>query len=670
MEKNKTNKKSSKKTLNSKEKQNNRYIKYLPLILIILILVFFVFKVVKFSFNKIMGNVYEISEIKSNIDNVKIGDTIKYEANGYSDWQVLSVDKENNTLDIISKTSPEEVTLKGKGANKTALDVFQETANKYLDGKYAVSARSVNTTDIDNFSSNDFFWLANVNQYVVYYNGGYVSFISTNSEIRYIPVLTLNVDSTSSLAVGNEYSISINGIDAWLIYNIDSSNSITIIPKILPKVMSEDDLHCKDMKEVVDSLINSYVQGNVTSARSINSGDTNKLNSNSAFSSSTEYQYIYADNFNLYSEKTEGSEYSYLSTQYRFNSFGYYPWSSRKYNSYTSSCNEYAYTFGFRPVVTIKFSDDLVEGKEINTDLKIGDNVKYSSHEYNNWKVLSIDNENKTVDVVSGGIVKNITLKGLDDYNNYETVMQNEVDAYKTGDKVISARMLSKSDYDNLNKINDKVHSKYYLNNKSNFKTTNDYYWNYAKKTYSNIVNYVVGLGYYDRSSYELKRDYAVLYIDASNASNILSADQKGPYSYTAGLRPVITLKLEDVEKISKDEVKEDVNENSIENEQIYKNKSSLLTISSSQIKEKIDDINKNDNNNEEVEVITKKVVKEDPKAKENYTLFKKYNGKVKGIIVDLIILDILVTIILYILFKRKKKKTKMKTGDKYEKEK
>ena len=102
----------------------------------------------------------------------------------------------------------------------------------------------------------------------------------------------------------------------------------------------------------------------------------------------------------------------------------------------------------------------------------------------------------------------------------------------------------------------------------------------------------------------------------------------------------------------------------------IYKNKSSLLTISSSQIKEKIDDINKNDNNNEEVEAITKKVVKEDPKAKENYTLFKKYNGKVKGIIVDLIILDILVTIILYILFKRKKKKTKMKTGDKYEKEK
>ena len=668
MEKNKTNKKSSKKTLNSKEKQNNRYIKYLPLILIILILVFFVFKVVKFSFNKIMGNVYEISEIKSNIDNVKIGDTIKYEANGYSDWQVLSVDKENNTLDIISKTSPEEVTLSGNGANETALDVFQETANKYLDGKYAVSARSVNTTDIDNFSSNDFFWLANVNQYVVYYNGGYVSFISTNSEIRYIPVLTLNVDSTSSLAVGNEYSISINGIDAWLIYNIDSSNSITIIPKILPKVMSEDDLHCKDMKEVVDSLIDSYVQGNVTSARSVTISDMNKLNNNSAFNSSTEYQNIYAENFRLYLERTEGNEYLYLVNQYRCDAISYNPWNSqyRRYNSTYSSCNEYAYTFGFRPVVTIKFSDDLVEGKEINTDLKIGDNVKYSSHEYNNWKVLSIDNENKTVDIISGGIVKNIRLSGLDDYNNYETLMQNEVDAYKTGDKVISARLVNISDFENLRNMNDKTIARYYLNNKNEYKTNYRNYYLQETTTYVNIVNYAVAVGYYSELDSEPTSEWEVLYVDSTHASSGLSGAATGPSSYLAGLRPIITLKLDEVEKISTDEVVETQSQESYVQEQTKANANYTKSITKKQIESKLQDIQPNDvkeeqakeNEKEEVEVITKKVIKEDPKAKENYTLFKKYNKKVKGIIINLIILDLIVGFIFYILYKRKNKKT------------
>lgn len=42
----------------------------------------------------LLGSVYSISEIENNIDKVKVGDTINYELNGYSDWQVISVDKE------------------------------------------------------------------------------------------------------------------------------------------------------------------------------------------------------------------------------------------------------------------------------------------------------------------------------------------------------------------------------------------------------------------------------------------------------------------------------------------------------------------------------------------------------------------------------------------------
>ena len=125
-------------------------------------------------------------------------------------------------------------------------------------------------------------------------------------------------------------------------------------------------------------------------------------------------------------------------------------------------------TKGFRPVVTLKFSNNVV-GKDSEDNLSIGDNVKYNALEYQNWKVLSINKDNNTVDLISGGIVKNLMLQGEDDFDNYEDILQTEVDKYKTGSNVISARAVEYSDLANLNKINDRVNARYWINSKKQF---------------------------------------------------------------------------------------------------------------------------------------------------------------------------------------------------------
>lgn len=61
--------------------------------------------------NKALGSVYSIEQANNDIDSINVGDTIRYDINGYEDWQVLYVDKENGTVDVTSKTNTEKVTI-------------------------------------------------------------------------------------------------------------------------------------------------------------------------------------------------------------------------------------------------------------------------------------------------------------------------------------------------------------------------------------------------------------------------------------------------------------------------------------------------------------------------------------------------------------------------------
>ena len=87
---------------------------------------------------RLLGSLYNANKIEESIGKIKVGDSIDYEINGYSNWQVVSIDKENNTLDVVSKENVEDITLETKDDYINALDTFQETANKYTDDKLAI----------------------------------------------------------------------------------------------------------------------------------------------------------------------------------------------------------------------------------------------------------------------------------------------------------------------------------------------------------------------------------------------------------------------------------------------------------------------------------------------------------------------------------------------------
>ena len=208
-------------------------------------------------------------------------------------------------------------------------------------------------------------------------------------------------------------------------------------------------------------------------------------------------------------------------------------------------------TMGFRPIVTLKYSDKLVDGKAFNNKLQVGDNVNYTALEYQNWKVLSINEENNTVDIISGGIVKNILLYGEKDFESFEQILQNEVDKYKVGDNVISARIVEYADIPNLNKFDDKVNVKYWALDKKQ----------YNKKSVDETSSPFTLNGYYDVSvmnynedTGSVERNWVSLYIMGGSSSGGASQyNGIGDLSFTAGLRPIITLKLDTVEKLDND---------------------------------------------------------------------------------------------------------------------
>ena len=72
--------------LTLKFKINKSYLKYLvPLAFVLLLL--FVFLGSRIVPAMLAGNVYNIGDLSGNIDNIKAGDIINYEINGYSKWR-------------------------------------------------------------------------------------------------------------------------------------------------------------------------------------------------------------------------------------------------------------------------------------------------------------------------------------------------------------------------------------------------------------------------------------------------------------------------------------------------------------------------------------------------------------------------------------------------------
>ena len=119
-----------KKKTSVKKKQILKFKDYLKFVVpsIIGIILVSIIILGRFRGNGLLGSAYSITELESKIDSVRVGDTINYNVNGYSDWQIVSIDKGNGTVNVISKDNVSDITLNGENA-VSALNIFQEAAN-------------------------------------------------------------------------------------------------------------------------------------------------------------------------------------------------------------------------------------------------------------------------------------------------------------------------------------------------------------------------------------------------------------------------------------------------------------------------------------------------------------------------------------------------------------
>lgn len=605
--------------------------------------------------NKILGSVYDIDSAKNNLNKIKVGDSINYEINGYSDWKVIYVDKKNNTIEVVSKENLGEITLATKEDFENALDNFQEEANKYVDGKYAISARSVNRADLENFAFNQEFWNADRYNMSIAYTGGKIDFYDIDNfsnDYYYIPFVRFRVSNASSYNQGDEFIQDINGISKWFI--IDSSyDSLTLIPQDPIKFDVRDypnfiengydtfevifdgfRQYSSDVLQV-GHVINYYGSGRITNYQNINNYYANK---------GINYKVIRG-----WFDHQSGSEYRSVNYEYEKYNSDYRRFECCYYETFKANV---PVTKGFRPVVTLKLGDIVQDGKNADTNVSIGDNVNYNALGYQNWVVLSIDKDNNTAELVSGGVVKNIFLQGKNDFESYEEILQNEVDKFKDGDNVISARALEYSDLASLNKIGDKVNAKYWINSKKQF---NRKVVEETSSPYSGLAFYNVGIMYYNINNLSIDKNWVSLYIapgtNQNNAFILSSYNSVGELSFTAGLRPVIKVKLDQIEKLD-NEAKNSVINSAAENdqkiirEQANNSNNNITNYGNG-------DENDNPNNN----------IDNNIKTNNFYSTFKDHDGNdnlVRYILIGLILLNIFIitqVILSSIIFKKMKKK-------------
>ena len=524
---------------------------------------------------KLLGSVYNINDLEKNVNKLKVGDSINYEINGYSNWKVIYIDKENNTVDVVSKDNLAEFTLSTKEDFDNALDNFQQEANKYVDGKYAIKARSVTRADLDYFGFQEDFWTADNFNGSISFSGGKINYIDPadqNDDYYMLPFINYHIANASQYNTGDEFDLDYNGISKWFIVSVQSE-LLTLIPKDPIKIDIKNNpsiMECPDC--YFSNFIESFYQdgsniwdyghllehcfNNCCSEDCINSNE----NIRNYYASKNKELKIFRGGYGLNTNVGVKSLWLDLS-KFKLNSKRLECCYGENYQVYQPV------TKGFRPVVTLKFSSN-VSGKDVeNNVLNVGDNVKYSALEYQNWKVLSINKEKNTAELISGGVVKNLYLKGQDDFDNYEDLLQSEVDKYKVGSNVISARPVEYSDLVNLNKINDKVNAKYWINAKKQYnkKTTDETSSPYTGEAYFNV-----GIMYYNNDNMSIEKKWVPLYISPSTNNNNIFAlsayNGVGELSFTAGIRPIITVKLSEIQKID-DNSKNDIVHNETNNE-------------------------------------------------------------------------------------------------------
>ena len=573
--------------LTLKFKINKSYLKYLvPLAFVLLLL--FVFLGSRIVPAMLAGNVYNIGDLSGNIDNIKAGDIINYEINGYSKWRILSVDKENGTVEVTSDSNVYDLTIEPNHNIDYYNELFQTEADKFNDGRYVANTRTIAKSDSLMFDTKGEYWLANVNENSLMTNktGGqdssqipfrkpYDSVYANLGIEVYIPYNSPVPPNTDRYKL--KYDFQIYGVDGWYYDGYSATwkdnRSMYYLRFVAENPFELPIDHYVDAQEV-DTIAKNYLN-NLNKEEALNTilnGDFQYLSDVSdvsiSFSSpvtNMSFDFNGKERVPFYRYYNSGN---CLEKKYHLecrNSIGYL-----NPNGYVDEV-KYKYlpktlTFGYRPVLTLKINEG-IDGKDKSQVLHVGDHVKYEANGYRNWKVLSVNEEAGTVDIISGGIVKNLSLYGMDDYNNYEEILQNEVDAYRNGDDVINARAISPSDVDLLIAMKDDVESMYWFNDKiiDRFRPKTKNLQTSSNLTEADTVSYGVGVLWTNVGDYYVNNGissatgiskYWVKFFSESDYRYGISdfhyyLGGTGDLSFVAGLRPIITLKCDSVKKIS-----------------------------------------------------------------------------------------------------------------------
>ena len=565
----------------------------------------------KVLLSSLTSSVYNIGDL-NNLDNVNVGDTINYSINGYSNWKVLSVDKNNGTVEVTSETNTKDLTIQPYQSVEEYNQLFQTEANKFLDNNYVVSARTINKADALTFNdeSGEEYWLANVNENTLMTNktgeDGSSAIVTKKQvdpkEIYIIPSVGFNNISGWEVGSVNEYSF--GGVNRWIftgqtIPNAGGNESDITIKEYIPEFPVKLQVNSvDDIPNVVNNYLSSLLPLAVNapeisyfSVKSLNNDILLLYESKNTFDN-LDLKMFFASGYAEYYNTSRGSRiepYTYMYeasidvSDEKYNIKKVYkgvPWLSGSGLSYvdTSELNRTtvsnmnttplskdvatfyepkSLTFGYRPVLTLNISGDSGNSNTNdlnNSQLKLGDYVSYEANDYKNWRVLSINRENGTVDIVSGGIVKNLSLYGKDDYDNYEDILQREVDSYKNGNNAISARAIQESDIDLLGKINDNVGGLYWYNKKTQRRL--DDHWDLQISNINSELSYNVGILYNDGNT--INPYMARLYSQVGNLTDKEKVEQylgAGDLGYIAGLRPVITLKADAVKILPNEDI-------------------------------------------------------------------------------------------------------------------
>ena len=589
----KNNKKNMIHNLTYRLKDNKKYIRYLfPIgIFLFLLVVFLGSRIIPAM---LANNVYNIGDLNGNINNVKTGDIINYEINGYSKWRVLSVDKENGTVEVTSDSNVYDLTIEPNKTVDEYNQIFQTEADKFYDDRYVINSRTIAKSDSLTFDTKGEFWLANVNENTLMTNktGGQdssqiifkerINLDDNFNKIYVIPFFEVIIPDGNAIGnIGETIDFSLGGVESWTLENINRRSynrygstigaSGLVFTANTPIELPINSIY--DVNEVAYSYINSFDSDAIVSSilnrrfdylyastkieRFGFSRNVDSLLNNPEIFGDNGYVYFY------YLENDKDNLHRCVERKYNIDCnndndiIKLYSDGSKEY--YNIRYLPKTLKFGYRPVLTLKLSDEDV-GKGTNDSLHIGDNIKYESNGYRNWKVLSINEDAGTIDVISGGVVKNLSLYGIDDYNNYEEILQREVDVYKN-ETAVSARAITPSDVDLLVSMKDRVKSMYWYNDKIEAKTKkqSDLQTSSTLSTSEYVTSYGVGILWTDvgdyyvnngiSSSTGISKYYVRFYTKELGTFQYYLGN--GNMSYIAGLRPIITLKADSVKRLS-----------------------------------------------------------------------------------------------------------------------